>query len=85
MIYRSNINLGCLAAVFTFLTIFLIFRFSWIIIFKIPVGLILFAYLVYRFISKRYRLNKVKKESFKSEDQTVPASDEIEVDYEEYD
>ena len=85
MIYRSNINLGCLAAVFTFLFIFLIFRFSWIIIFKTPVGWILLAYLVYRFISKRYRLNKVKKESFKSEDQTVPGSDEIEVDYEEYD
>lgn len=85
MIYRSNINLGCLAAVITFLTIFLIFRFSWIIIFKTPVGWILLAYLVYRFISKRYRLNKAKKETFETEDQTVSASDEIEVDYEEYD
>ena len=85
MIYRSNINLGCLAAVFTFLTIFLIFRFSWIIIFKTPVGWILLAYLLYRYISKRYRMNKAKKETFEAEDQTVRSSDEIEVEYEEYD
>jgi predicted membrane protein len=85
VIYRSNSNLGCLAAVIAFLIIFMIFRFSWIVIFKTPVGWVLLAYILYRYISKRYRINKAKNEFTEAEEHPVDQSEEIEVEYEDYD
>lgn len=73
-------NIGCLVLVLVLVLLVSMMSFAFTIIFKTPVGLILLAYLIYRFYFKRKKVSHVESFEFDHEE-----DDAIDVDYEDLD
>lgn len=83
MVFNFNKQNGCLILLIFALIMFLLFRFTWVLLFKTPLGLALVVYVIYKYY-KRSKQVKQPRQAYR-QDQAESVNDEIEVDYEEYD
>lgn len=84
--FRINGTTGCLFVVLIFILMFSIMRLAGSLIFTTPVGLVLLAYLAYRYFKKNKKDSVTYEDTYDQETHKHFESDEevIDVDYEDY-
>ena len=79
----SGANGGCLFLFILGIILVLLFRFTWMILFKTPLGIALLIYIIYKYFKFSKKVKQQKTERYEQKDEGL--KEEIEVDYEEYD
>jgi predicted membrane protein len=79
MVHKNMGNAGCFILILVAVLAFSLLSFSWTLIFRTPLGLVLLGYLIYRYYKKNKRVEEPEHFEFKSEEEDV-----IDVDYEDY-
>jgi len=85
MVFRTNGYMGCLVGIIVFMLFFYLIRFTGWLVFTTPVGLVLVAYIAYRYFKKNRNQSEVTNDYPTHEPEFKPTDDVVDVDFEELD
>ena len=84
MVFRTNGNMGCGILILVVIIFFLIMRFAGWLVFGTPVGLVLLAYIIYRYFKKNKPVADVTQNEYDQTPEFTSTDEVIDVDYEDY-
>lgn len=84
MVFRTNGNMGCGILILGVIVFFLIMRFAGWLVFGTPVGLVLLAYIIYRYFKKNKPVADVTHHESEHTPEFTSTDEVIDVDYEDY-
>jgi len=84
MVFRTNGNMGCGILILVVIVLFLIMRFAGWLVFGTPVGLVLLAYILYRYFKKNKHVADVTQDDYEQKSDFTSTDEVIDVDYEDY-
>jgi len=82
--FRTNGNFGCGILILVIIVLFLVMRFASWIFFRTPVGLVLLAYMIYRYFKKNKQVPDVTQNEYDSTHEFTSNDEVIDVEYEDY-
>lgn len=82
--FRANGNFGCGILILVAIVLILIMRFASWIFFRTPVGLVLLAYMIYRYFKRNKHVANVTQNEHESNHEFTSNDEVIDVEYEDY-
>ncbi|MBI9015244.1 MAG: hypothetical protein JEZ08_23625 [Clostridiales bacterium] len=84
MVFRTNGNMGCGILILVLIVFILIMRFAGWLVFGTPVGLVLLAYIIYRYFKNNKPVAGVTQNEYEQTPEFTSTDEVIDVDYEDY-
>ncbi len=84
MVVRTRGNLGCGIFILVLIVLVLIMRFASWIIFRTPLGIVLVAYMIYRYFKSKKHVADVTQNEYENHTEFTSNDEVIDVEYEDY-
>jgi len=84
MVFRTNKNLGCGIFILVLIVFILLMRFAGWLVFGTPLGLVLLAYMIYRYFKKNKQVADVTNKEHNHEPEFNSNEQVVDVEYEDF-